>query len=149
MYSRLSSEQVAGIEAQHNEIGAQAGTGMVIGAALAVPDPSDLVVAGAVAKGGREIVAQLTKGAIKDDVKDGVRQVVKTGGERQMGRDMAHASRGAEKTNPVPTRNGVVNTAEHSDGTTFSARNFSSDGRPTLQLNSPNVDEVIKVRYDP
>ena len=100
-------------------------------------------------KGGKEIVSRLAKGAVKDDVKGGVRQIVKTGGEKQMGRDMAQASRGATRTGSVETRKGVVRTAEHSDGTTVSARNFSSDGRPTVQVNAPKIDEVIKVRYDP
>ena len=74
---------------------------------------------------------------------------MKTGGERQMGRDMSQASRGAQTSRSVETQKGVVRTAEHSDGTTVSARNFSSDGRPTVQVNNPKVDEVVKVRYDP
>jgi len=100
-------------------------------------------------QGGKEVIAQLTKGAVKDDVKGGVRQVVKTGGEKQMGRDMAQASKGARTTSSVETPKGVVRTAEHTDGTTVAARNFSSDGRPTVQVNTPKVDEVVKVRYDP
>ena len=53
VYSRLSPEQVEGVEAQHSEIGSQVGAGMAAGVAVllvAVPDPTDALVAGVVVK---------------------------------------------------------------------------------------------------
>lgn len=53
VYPHLSSEQVAGLEGQHYSNGENVATGLGVGAAVAlafVPDPTDVIVAGAVAK---------------------------------------------------------------------------------------------------
>ena len=105
----------------------------------------------AVSQTGKEIVANLAKGAIRDDVKGAVRQIVKDGGEKQFNQDAAAAMKGAKINSSTEVEGkGVVQTAEHSDGTRVGARTFSgSDGKgpPTIQVNDPSTKVVTKVRY--
>ena len=128
------------------------------GAVESVGTPLELVATGGgaarvagkgAAQTGEQVVARLAKGAIKDDVKGNVRQIVKSAS--QMRQDAAAAARGAKVGEPTPTAKGSVQTATHSDGTTVSARSFSGkdgSGPPTIQVNRPKTDEVVKVRYD-
>jgi len=97
---------------------------------------------------GEKIVSRLAKGAIKDDVKGSVRQIVKAGDEKVMGSEFAQAAKGAQEVKTVETSKGVVQTATHADGTTVSARGFSRSGRPTIQVSDPKATEVVKVRYE-
>lgn len=102
---------------------------------------------------GEKIVSQLAKNAIKDDVKGAVRQIVKNGGEKQFKEDTASAMKGAKTLRSIENKEGkgIVKVAEHGDGTTVSSRPFSGrngSGPPTIQIESPKVDIVTKVRYD-
>lgn len=97
---------------------------------------------------GKEIVERLAQGVLKDDVRGHVRQIVKPGGLARMTDDFAEAIRGATSVCDVDTPCGVVRTATHADGTTVSARVFSSGGLPSLQVNDPNFEQVVKVRYE-
>lgn len=101
-----------------------------------------------VKKTGEKIVSRLAKGAVKDDVKGGVRQIVKAGDEKVMGSEFTRVAKGAQEIKTVKTSKGVVQTAIHADGTTVSARGFSSGGRPTIQVNDPKATEVVKVRCE-
>jgi RHS repeat-associated protein len=101
----------------------------------------------AVRQTGEEVVANLARGAVQDDVKGAVRQIVKTGGEKQFRSDTAAAMKGA-KVKTVETDRGPVQVGTHSDGSTVSARSFSSSGRPTIQVEQPKVEITTKVRYD-
>lgn len=101
----------------------------------------------AIRQTGEEVVANLAKNAIKDDVKSTVRQIVKDGGEKQFRSDTASAMRGA-KVKTVVTERGEVQVGTHSDGSTVSARSFSSSNRSTIQVNQPNTSITTKVRYD-
>lgn len=100
-------------------------------------------------RGGNELVEQLARGAIRDDTKGNLRNIVKKGGEEEMHRDFSEVARGAAKVKAVETPRGIVQTAEYADGTTASARGFSSDGRPSIQINDPSSSEIVKVRYEP
>jgi len=105
-------------------------------------------IAGAVVRQtGEKVVANLAKNAVKDDVKGSVRQIVKNGGEKQFQSDAASAMKGA-KVKTVPTDRGPVQVGTHSDGSTVSARSFSSSNRPTIQVEQPNTSVTTKVRYD-
>lgn len=96
---------------------------------------------------GEEVVANLAKGAVQDDVKGAVRQIVKDGGEKQFRSDTAAAMKGA-KVKTVATDRGPVQVGTHSDGSTVSARSFSSSNRPTIQVKQPDTSITTKVRYD-
>jgi hypothetical protein len=97
---------------------------------------------------GKQVVEQLARGAVRDDTKRNLRHIVKNGGEEEMRRDFSDVARGADKIRAVETPRGVVQTAEYADGTTASARGFSTDGRPSIQINDPNSNEIVKVRYE-
>jgi hypothetical protein len=96
---------------------------------------------------GKEIVKQLAQGAIKDDVKGSVRQIIKQGGEAQLNRDYASVVKYADHVQEVLTAKGRVRTAELPDGTKVSARSFSLAGRPSIQVNDPSSNQIVKVRY--
>ncbi len=96
---------------------------------------------------GEQVVSNLAKGAIKDDIKGAIRQIVKDGGEKQFKDDTASAMKGAD-VKLVQTERGTVQVGTHSDGTTVSARSFSSSDRPTIQVNQPNTSITTKVRYE-
>jgi hypothetical protein len=66
-----------------------------------------------------------------------------------MEKEFKQAAKGAEKISEKETPKGIVRTAEHGDGTTVSARNFSSSDRPSIQVNDPATTTVVKVRYEP
>jgi len=126
----------------------------VVTGAMLVGPIVPVVIAGAPAEGaagavGGKIIGRLVQGAIKDDVKGNVRQIVKDGGLKRMEKDFKQAIKGAEKIGEKETPKGVVRTAEHGDGTTVSARNFSSSDRPSIQVNDPATTTVTKVRYEP
>lgn len=102
----------------------------------------------AVRQTGEKIVSQLAKNAIKDDVKGNVRQIVKSA--EHLEKDASAAMKGAKVGESSGAR-GVVQTAEHSDGTRVSVRSFSGKdgaGRPTIQVNDRATKVVTKVRYD-
>lgn len=92
-------------------------------------------------------MTNLAKGAIKDDVKGAVRQIVKNGGEKQFRSDATAAMKGA-KVKTVTTDRGPVQVGAHSDGSTVSARSFSSSDRPTIQVKQPDTSITTKVRYE-
>lgn len=96
----------------------------------------------------KDVVEELARGAISDDIKGKVRQIVKNGGREQMRRDFAKAANGADSVKAVQTPRGIVHTAELEDGTTISARGFSSTGRPSIQVNDQNANQIVKVRYE-
>ena len=89
--------------------------------------------------------------AIKDDLKGTVRQIVKNG-EKQFNRDTASAMRGAKIVKTVENKEGkgLLQVAEHHDGTTVTSRTFSGrDGRgpPTIQIEIPKTEITTKIRY--
>lgn len=96
---------------------------------------------------GEKVVTNLAKNAIKDDVKGNVRQIVKSGGDKQFRSDTASAMKGAA-VKTVETERGTVQVGTHSDGSTVSARSFSTSDRPTIQVNQPNTSTTTKVRYE-
>ncbi|GAB3465810.1 hypothetical protein GCM10027321_31220 [Massilia terrae] len=96
---------------------------------------------------GNKVVERLARGAVRDDVKGRVRQIVKGGGREQMQRDFIDLIGRATQTR-VDTPKGPLRLAELEDGSTVSARGFSSGGQPSIQVNDPNSRQIVKVRYE-
>ena len=139
VYPNLSSSQVAGLEARHNEIGEQAFTGMAIGASL-VAGPELLAVRGvapvvfSLRGGTKGALDRLSRRAINSENKStGNINIRMPGGEagwRNAQRELGRLNIDSVSS----TSGGAVVRGTTRDAASVEIRNFSKDGSLTIKV---------------